>query len=509
MQELPQKRHPTPSVLVRVRTFISAVGSLLYFLCFYGLHAIKRQKTDGFRLIPPKKKPQFRRSHATTWLFAAVLLLLTTSACRPLYDYVGGHFRLPPETMATHVGKTALELIRKAAKSLEKTGVYDYHVHILPRFVADSPGKAPPSALDAFCNFEVDIRSSVSKNRFGFSLSKLWFYTRILESATRIDHPERGDLESAQRLLALVHHFNHYLPGTFHILAMDGVYDDNGLLDPATDLYITNRFVYQLAACLNHHIPGRDPFVPVFSINPKRKDWRAEFAQVTAWAKPGQRFIKWLPNAMGFDPQNPDFLPFYQAMAQKGFTLLTHSGHESTVEGDKQHQKFGNPQGFIPALDAGVRVVLAHSGRDGTNIDRFDGRRKSNFQLFRNMMGMAKYRGRLYGDISALTLPNTLQHLPLILDDPNLCGRMLYGSDYPLPAVSLFNPTGKLVRLGWISPEEEQALDKIYRYNPLLFDFVLKRTIRPIKGSRQTFPAALFTALDEMEKQSRGQCDNP
>jgi mannonate dehydratase len=34
------------------------------------------------------------------------------------------------------------------------------------------------------------------------------------------------------------------------------------------------------------------------------------------------------------------------------------------------------------------------------------------------------------------------------------------------------------VRSGFITAEERQSLNEIYDYNPLLFDFVLKRTMR-------------------------------
>jgi hypothetical protein len=56
--------------------------------------------------------------------------------------------------------------------------------------------------------------------------------------------------------------------------------------------------------------------------------------------------------------------------------------------------------------------------------------------------------------------------------------RLLNGSDYPLPGVMpLVRPAG-LARAGFLDPAAVPVLEAIRRYNPLLFDFVLKRQLR-------------------------------
>ncbi len=46
-----------------------------------------------------------------------------------------------------------------------------------------------------------------------------------------------------------------------------------------------------------------------------------------------------------------------------------------------------------------------------------------------------------------------------------------------------------------LTPEEREWLNEIYDYNPLLFDYAVKRTIRhPESGNR--FPASVFTGSD-------------
>ena len=75
--------------------------------------------------------------------------------------------------------------------------------------------------------------------------------------------------------------------------------------------------------------------------------------------------------------------------------------------------------------------------------------------------------------------------------------RLLNGSDYPLPAINVIIRTGELLELGYITEEERGYLNEIYDFNPLLFDFVVKRTVRGPNGERfapEVFYAREFTA---------------
>jgi mannonate dehydratase len=51
-------------------------------------------------------------------------------------------------------------------------------------------------------------------------------------------------------------------------------------------------------------------------------------------------------------------------------------------------------------------------------------------------------------------------------------------SDYPLPAIDPLIRTGLLVDEGYLDPEEREVINEIYDYNPVTFDFVLKRRLR-------------------------------
>jgi uncharacterized protein len=98
--------------------------------------------------------------------------------------------------------------------------------------------------------------------------------------------------------------------------------------------------------------------------------------------------------------------------------------------------------------------------------------------------------------------------LEAIFADPDLRCRMLDGSDYPNPALNivrmlsseLFDASGPL---RWSAAEpvstlraRRDALDTIRRQNPLLYDFVLKRSLRfRIHGRLEPLPDAVFYDL--------------
>ncbi len=73
----------------------------------------------------------------------------------------------------------------------------------------------------------------------------------------------------------------------------------------------------------------------------------------------------------------------------------------------------------------------------------------------------------------------------------HIAGLGASGNDYPLPAVNLLIRTRSLVKQGYINNSEAESLKEIYDYNPLLFDFVLKRTLR-LPGTSRSFPPSIF-----------------
>ena len=146
------------------------------------------------------------------------------------------------------------------------------------------------------------------------------------------------------------------------------------------------------------------------------------------------------------------------------------------------------------ALDHGVKVIVAHCAGLGTNedLDSKDRKQVHNFELFLRLMDEKRYEGLVFGEISAMTQFNRAgKPLQTILARDDLHERLVNGSDYPLPAVNVLIRTRPLVKRGFITRSEGECLREIYDYNPLLFDFVLKRTLR-VPGTSKSFPASIF-----------------
>ncbi|MGN7614638.1 hypothetical protein ACQZV8_21410, partial [Magnetococcales bacterium HHB-1] len=136
-------------------------------------------------------------------------------------------------------------------------------------------------------------------------------------------------------------------------------------------------------------------------------------------------------------------------------------------------QSFGEPGHYDQALASGLPLIMAHCGGLGSE----QGSSKSLTDVFLDMMQKPQYRGQFWGELSGLMLPMRVHAWPKLMQSKAVEGRLLHGSDYPLPAVRLLNPVWLLWLKGEIDGDERTALNLIYRHNPLLFDFILKRTL--------------------------------
>jgi len=132
----------------------------------------------------------------------------------------------------------------------------------------------------------------------------------------------------------------------------------------------------------------------------------------------------------------------------------------------------------------------ASMGQD-RDLDRgADGPVVDSFELFARLMDEQRYAKLLHGDISALVQRNRAPvALAALLTRDDWHGRLLWGSDYPLPGVMpLINVHG-IADLGLLDPREVPVIVEIRRHNPILFDFVLKR--RLAAGGRR-FASGVF-----------------
>ena len=380
-----------------------------------------------------------------------------------------------------------------------------------------------------------------------------WGQTKVFMQASgirsKIDNNEsqsKANMEYAEQLYQAVRHFRIDQgqtikdPGTFILLPLDAYHLEDGSIDwDATDIFIPNDYALLLRDCLNSRFEsetGKDfrPFETAVSIHPYRHD---SIDLLEIYSQKGIRFVKWLPNTMNINPRHPKSVAFYKKMKDLGMVLITHSGHEEATIAKDENQHFGNPSLFDLAGNEGLTMVIAHSGYQGVNWSEdgptpntlaFQAMHSKYATVYGGLSATLFIKSKLFNDysntdddsnddIANTPLPCFQPHA----DDPeehvymtdhhcyllknlekifNLAqrdqakARFVNGSDYPLPAVNLLKPTNTLYRYGYITRKEKSLLDKIYRYNPLLFDFVMKRTAKnPNTGKH--LPKSVFKGI--------------
>ena len=381
-----------------------------------------------------------------------------------LIHSIGGAFTQRPEDLNLKLSSKSGDLIKRAFEHIDPQQLVDHHVHIAGLGVGGT---------NAFVN-----RKMLSW-RHPFHRLKL----KVYMSSAGVADEANADPQAAARLASLVENINDH--GKHRLLAFDKNYRRDGTANlEKTEFYVPNEYVFALV----ERYP--ELFIPNISVNPYRPD---AISELEKWARRGARIVKWLPNAMGIDPSDPKCDPFYQKMKELDLILLSHGGEEKAVEAEED-QKLGNPLLLRRPLDHGVKVIVAHCAGLGTNedLDREDRRQTDNFDLFLRLMDNKRYEGLVFGELSAMTQFNRSgKPLRTILEREDLHERVVNGSDYPLPAVNLLIRTRPLVKQGYIDSSEAESLKEIYDFNPLLFDFVLKRTLkRP--GTSKTLPASVF-----------------
>ena len=144
----------------------------------------------------------------------------------------------------------------------------------------------------------------------------------------------------------------------------------------------------------------------------------------------------------------------------------------------------------------GVRVIVAHAASLGScnDLDDGGGKKANCFDLFLRLMDEAKYRGLVFGEVSAMLQFNRMPGpFSTLLKRQDLHPRLVNGSDYPLPAInSLIRTPGRLPALASSPARNAAALNEIYDFNPLLFDFVLKRTMRHPETKQKLAPSVFM-----------------
>ncbi len=257
------------------------------------------------------------------------------------------------------------------------------------------------------------------------------------------------------------------------LFAFDRSYGEDGRRD-------ADRTAFHVPDAYAREVAREHPrvFEWAASIHPYRADCVAALEQAK---RDGARAVKWLPAAMGMDPASPLCDRFYEAAARLRMPLISHAGEERAVIGN-DIQELGNPLRLRRALDAGVRVVIAHCASMGEDRDLDKGKNGplvDSFLLFSRLFEERRYEKNLFGDISAMTQVNRAgPALAKVIEREDWHPRLLNGSDYPLPGIMPIFSVDYLVSLGLVRESAAPVLKEIRAHNPMLFDFVLKRHLR-------------------------------
>jgi uncharacterized protein len=342
-------------------------------------------------------------------------------------------------------------LVLAAWQNIMAEKLWDCHVHLIGAGDSDSG---------------IYLNPKMSNPAYPIQWVQRFFYL----NASCLKDAGSVDTGFVDRLLQLQKAFP--AGATLMLLAFDYFHDQQGnKIVEASSFYTPNAYARRIAA---EH-PER--FEWIASIHPYRLD--AVEALHTA-VEGGARAVKWLPAAQGMDPASPKCDAFYRVMADYEIPLLSHAGTELAVQGGNI-EDFGNPLRLRRPLDQGVKVLTAHCASlgKGLDLDRSAGNRYvDNFTLFARMMDEPGYEGRLFGELSAVTQVNRLRNgLETLITRTDWHPRLINGSDYPLPGVMPLFSVKELMRRGYLQESAGATLVEIRRYNPLLFDFVLKRSL--------------------------------
>jgi len=352
-----------------------------------------------------------------------------------------------PAGLANH------ELVRAAWDGLDPATVWDAHAHLV-------------GTGDSGSGVEVNPRMNSLLNP-GEYARRLFF----LNAGCAHESEGSVDLAYVERMHNLVDGLR---PGVKLLLfAFERSYGEDGRPDAArTGFHVPDAYARDTARKHPRY------FEWAASIHP----YRADCVEALEKAKAaGARAVKWLPAAMGMDPASPKCDRFFAALARLNMPLITHAGLERAVTG-ADVQEYGNPLRLRRALDAGVRVVVAHCASMGQDRDTDQGAQGplvESFSLFERLMGEKRYEKNLFGDLSAMTQVNRAgPALAKVVEREDWHRRLLNGSDYPLPGVMPIFSVDYLVSLGLVQASAAGIFKQVRSHNPILFDFALKRHLR-------------------------------
>ena len=380
---------------------------------------------------------------------------------------IGSGSKKDPYAMQKDLSPEAKELLKQAYLDIPGDTAYDYHTHL----VGNSPNNGTyvnPDWLSA-----IHLKS--------------YIMYKVYKSASGVTDVDKLDEQYVQRLVDLIK-TNPY-PVKYGLMAFDYYYNDDGSINKElSTFHVPNEYMMKVVSEYPQY------FFPIISIHPYRKDAVDELKK---YAEQGVKYIKWLPNSMNINASSKKHLEqlkaYYAVMKEYDMALITHTGYEKATDGHDT-QKFGDPRYLSLPLEMGVKVVMAHVASLGNceqDVEHCH-EEKPYFDVAMGMLKDPKYKGQLFADISATILINREDNVvDDIIDAEEIHDRLINGSDYPVPAINVLVKTSSFVKGGNITEKEGELLNEIFDYNPLIYDFVLKRTLRHSKTGKK-LPEFIF-----------------
>lgn len=404
---------------------------------------------------------------AAAGLFSS--LLADDSAAAPT-------LRAMPPTLATTPPPTPAlpaavdDLLARCFDGLDPAALWDAHAHLL------------------------GVGDAGSGCRIHEHLTQWWHPVeyvrrRVILGASGVDEAAPSiDRAYLDRLRALVRDFP--AGARWLLYAFDDAHDDGGRIRPDwSTFHVPDAYAASIADA------EPDRFAWVASIHPYRED-AAECLQRALVG--GALAVKWLPSAMNIDLRDARALAFCERLAAADLPLIVHCGEEHAVPGAGRDE-LGNPLHLRAPLERGVRVIAAHCASLGQarDLDASRPRERPAFELFARLMDEPAWRGRLLGDVSAMFQRNRSASVwRAVLERSDWHGRLLHGSDYPLPGIGPLYSLTALVRAQLLDPALLPPLNALRARNPLLFDFALKRCLRVGGAGRAAGPGLSPAVFD-------------
>ncbi|MCW5610674.1 MAG: amidohydrolase family protein [Rubrivivax sp.] len=364
-----------------------------------------------------------------------------------------------PDELARH------DLVLSAFEGLDTTRLVDTHAHLLGTGDSGS-GCTVHASLHQWWRPTELLRKHV-----------------ILDAACVASDAPSIDRAYVQRLQQLAAGFP--AGARWWLYAFDQACRDDGTPEPDwTTFHVPDDYARRIAEASE----GR--FEWVASVHPYRPD---AIARLEAAIAGGAVAVKWLPSAMNIDPRDARCRAFCERLARARLPLVVHCGEEKAAPGARRDDLV-NPLLVRHLLAQGATVIVAHCASLGQaqDTDRPSAPRVPAFELFARLMAEREWEGRLFGDLSAVFQRNRTPAVwRAVLENEHWHGRLLHGSDHPLPGIVPLYSMPRLVQAGLLHADHAAPLSRIREHNALLFDLVLKRSLR--LGSAR-LPAALFEA---------------